>query len=66
MLVTAGEAKETYCYRSRCSRERTTHDIFCIGQKCMAWRWWDEEPADAEGAPRRRGYCGLAGTPKVE
>ena len=25
----------------------------CLGNGCMAWRWWDEE----------RGYCGLAGRP---
>jgi hypothetical protein len=66
MLVAEGEAKEKFCYRSRCARERTALDLFCIGRKCMAWRWWDEEPTGAEGSTRRRGYCGLAGKPTVE
>jgi len=32
--------------------------ILCIGSRCMAWRWSDEEPGDAD-----YGYCGLAGKP---
>jgi hypothetical protein len=29
---------------------------FCIGSKCMAWRWWDVEN-------KTTGFCGMAGDP---
>lgn len=35
-----------------------TPNSFCIGSRCMAWRWSNDEPIDDD-----RGYCGLAGKP---
>lgn len=31
---------------------------FCIGSRCMQWRWSDDGKS-----PYYRGYCGLAGKP---
>ena len=36
----------------------TSTDAKCIATDCMAWRWINNDPADAA-----RGYCGLAGRP---
>ena len=30
-----------------------TAPVFCIGSKCMAWRW--------RAVSHRKGYCGMAG-----
>jgi len=41
----------------------------CIGSRCMAWRWFDgpftNEPEHVKRplTDKRRGFCGLAGTP---
>jgi len=32
----------------------------CIASHCMAWRWMPEE-----GIAARRGFCGLAGAPRL-
>ena len=31
---------------------------FCLGSKCMAWRWVDDDSGT--------GYCGLAGKPRLK
>ena len=31
--------------------------VFCLGNKCMAWRWLVFE---------KQGYCGLAGKPETQ
>jgi hypothetical protein len=41
----------------------------CMGNECMAWRWYDPliDPLTRMPAPEtRRGYCGLAGKPEYE
>lgn len=39
----------------------------CIGSRCMAWRWsdedYDENNYPIDFPPKTRGYCGLAGRP---
>jgi len=71
MLVTEKTAKEVFC-PYMFGVKFSTH--FCIGSKCMAWRWagWEEQPTrlikptphqphDIDEA--RLGFCGLAGKP---
>lgn len=34
---------------------RITGDTYCIGSRCMAWRWYEGD--------NRKGYCGAFGPP---
>jgi len=70
MLVSDKEARNKYCAQGADFR-----DFYCVGERCMKWRWFDGE----DGQPKyklssenkwiithynpRRGYCGLAGLP---
>jgi hypothetical protein len=70
MPITENDALEKWCHTSF-SGVRAK----CLGSGCMAWRWAESIPhvctkcgADDttwEDQPElRKGYCGLAGTPK--
>jgi hypothetical protein len=37
----------------------------CVGSNCMMWRWQDTQASTAKGPAERRGYCGIAGAPRV-
>jgi hypothetical protein len=68
MRVTQDQAKHMHCCGPQgCGRfDDATGYVagqnrrYCIGSKCMAWRW---EVRERPLAPeKRQGYCGLAGT----
>lgn len=85
--VTEREAEETRCCGpegcgvvTNADRVRVADDAFvtvsirwCIGAKCMAWRWgdsfWQAEDGRAYSEPDegrkhiKPGFCGLAGKP---
>lgn len=61
MIVTKEEAKTKLCVL-------TGYEGDCIADKCMAWRWIIEErhmPGACIATIKEKGYCGLAGKPKV-
>ena len=73
------DAKTKWCPFESNKIETTIHynsipnASYCIGSKCMAWRWklilpdkstelgMNAHKTDSDG--NRLGYCGLAGTP---
>lgn len=44
--------------------QRQERDTYCIGSRCMAWRWSNTDPEFREVDEPLTGYCGLAGSPK--
>ena len=64
--MTEDEAKTKWCPQTLHATLRVTDHVklpvemsgaLCIGSKCMAWRWLDDEPGCEAG------FCGLAGRP---
>ena len=52
MLFTSEEAKDMRC-------PLRVDGIYCLGNKCAAWRWYDVAVEYALG------YCGMAGRPEA-
>ena len=72
MLVTEREAKFMWCPQG--APRTMTRTINCIGSSCMWWRWRDtltenltpvrvNQGGGLVDLEKRRGYCGMAGTP---
>ena len=73
--MTEEEAKSKWCPHVRSyqggwnvgSTDRVPKQALCIGSRCMAWRWVQDELTNfvANGktvvTPSEHGYCGLAG-----
>ena len=58
------------CASNKTSEGAIREGAHCIGSACMAWQWDAKQPVGEYDASysekhpdRRRGYCGLAGTP---
>lgn len=73
-MIPEKEAREVLCCGplSIVMEISQSADSFCLGSRCMAWRWADGETAWIPNTPGsvfptgegRRGYCGLAGNPR--
>lgn len=88
MLVTEEQAKEMWCPAARCAAPAdsqgagtagnrygysTIDGAYCIGSRCMWWRWFTYEsggnifkptgPNTAQNTNAHIGYCGMAGRP---
>lgn len=37
----------------------------CLGDECMAWRYWDLHPDGKFDPDERKGFCGLGGEIKI-
>lgn len=71
MLLNAKEANEKWCHITLSTKVEK-----CLASACMAWRWAEYTPHVCEKCgtedtewtdqpEQRRGYCGLAGIPKL-
>jgi hypothetical protein len=60
-MRTEDQARQSFCTQRLAEEAPPLTAAHCLGQKCMAWRWYDSFAA-AHEVPRR-GFCGLAGRP---
>lgn len=60
MIFTVKQASQRKC---PCGMPHHVTCIRCEGDKCMAWRWYDN-PEESDFYGNRRGYCGVGGKPK--
>ena len=74
MLIASENQGHVKCFAPRSSG--LDDDILCIGENCMAWRWFACKKCGGTGMTtagvecsichgKRLGYCGLAGRPEV-
>lgn len=54
MYKTVEEAKRMWCVQGMC----VDSEIYCVGDKCMAWRFGGERRLE-NGETEPTGYCGL-------
>jgi hypothetical protein len=66
MIVTEKEAQGILCCGPPCIAMEMARavDSFCLGSRCMAWRWSTTAPVPNPGGTEGTGYCGLAGNPR--
>ena len=72
MKVTEEQAKKVQCCGPQgCGFEHAAAaggdgQRYCIGSRCMAWRWTEpmvDGPDSYQSEPKPVGFCGLAGFP---
>ncbi len=78
-MITEKEAPRTRCCVTGCGDAdpamssamlrsmRFQVDRFCVGSKCMGWRWCEpliDGPDSYQSEPGPKGYCGVAGMPE--
>jgi hypothetical protein len=63
-MRTEDQARQSFCTQRLAEEAPPLTAAHCLGQQCMAWRWYDSvRELQALGADQRRGFCGLAGRP---
>jgi len=69
-IFTAAQANLTSCPLASAQPGNDPEVCFCLGPRCMAWRWFlthtNKEPGgDLERDGETYGFCGLAGHPEL-
>lgn len=69
-FLTEKEAADRWCPLTRCAGDADNREAdgdpldgaLCIGSKCMAWRWSNQDTGPTGDAT---GFCGAFGSPQL-